>query len=92
MPMYDNKYDVNDFFPILISKCVKYMRESLNKRFQAAGFNVTAEQWIILVHLGQQDGLTQQELSDRYDRSKVSALNLIKKLEKVGHFIRDRIL
>lgn len=67
---------------MLIAKCEKHMRESLNKRFREAGYNVTTEQWIILVHLGQ------QELADRYDRSKVSALNLIRKLEKTGHILR----
>lgn len=86
---FDYKYDVNDSFPMLIAKCEKFMRESLNKRFKDAGFSVTAEQWIILVHLGQQDGLTQQELANRYDRSKVSALNLLRKLEKTGHVVRE---
>lgn len=88
MLKFDPKYDVNESFPMLIAKCEKHMRESLNKRFKDAGFNVTAEQWIILVHLSQQDGLTQQELADRYDKSKVSALNLIKKLEKTGCILR----
>lgn len=86
---FDYKYDVNDSFPMLLAKCEKFMRESLNKRFKDAGFNVTTEQWIILVHLGQQDGLTQQDLADRYNRSKVSALNLVRKLEKAGYVIRE---
>lgn len=85
---FDSKYDVNESFPMLIAKCEKHMRESLNKCFREAGYNVTTEQWIILVHLGQQDGLTQQELADRYDRSKVSAMNLIRKLEKTGYILR----
>ncbi len=81
-------YDVNESFPMLISKCEKCMRESLNTRFRDAGYKVTVEQWIILVHLNQQDGISQQELANRYDRSKVSALHLIKKLKKDEYVVR----
>jgi DNA-binding MarR family transcriptional regulator len=64
------------------------MRESLNARFQKAGFNITTEQWNLLAHLAEQDGLSQQALADRYRRSKVSALNLLKKLETAGLIAR----
>ncbi len=86
---YQEKYDVNESFPMLIANCEKHMRESLNKRFREAGYSITTEQWIILVHLGQQDGISQQELANRYNRSKVSALNLIKKLKKDEYVVRE---
>jgi DNA-binding MarR family transcriptional regulator len=88
MTKSDETFDVNDSFPMMMCTCVKYMKESLNTRFRDAGFNITNEQWIILVHLGQEDGISQQTLADRYDRSKVSALNLIQKLETGGFLIR----
>ncbi|WDP92383.1 MAG: MarR family transcriptional regulator [Desulfobacter sp.] len=88
MSKSDETFNVNDSFPMMMCTCVKYMKESLNKRFRDAGFNVTNEQWIILVHLAQEDGISQQKLADRYDRSKVSALNLIQKLETGGYVIR----
>jgi DNA-binding MarR family transcriptional regulator len=88
MAKSDETYSVNDSFPMMMCTCVKYMKESLNKRFRNAGFNVTNEQWMILVHLEQEDGISQQALADRYDRSKVSALNLIQKLEIRGYVIR----
>jgi DNA-binding MarR family transcriptional regulator len=81
-------YDINESFPMLLTTCVKYMRESLNARFKQAGFNITTEQWNLLAHLQEQDGLSQQALADRYRRSKVSALNLIKKLEGAGLITR----
>lgn len=83
-----NSYDINDSFPILIAECEKHMRESLNARFRDAGYQVTVEQWIILIHLHHQDGISQQELANRCNRSKVSALNLIKKLKKDEYVIR----
>ena len=78
----DETYDVENSFPMLLGTWVKYMRDSLNHRFRDAGLNVTSEQWIFLVHLAQQDGISQQDLADRYHRSKVSAFNLIKKTGK----------
>lgn len=81
-------FRVKDSFPAQMTTCVKYMRERLNRRFANAGYNVTAEQWILLLHLADQDGISQQTLADRYDRTKVSALNLLKKLEKNGLVIR----
>lgn len=88
MAKSDETYSVDDSFPMMMCTCVKYMKESLNKRFRDAGLNVTNEQWMILVHLAQEDGISQQTLADRYDRSKVSALNLIQKLETGGYVIR----
>jgi DNA-binding MarR family transcriptional regulator len=78
----NEKYDINDSLPMMMMTCVKFMRESLNAVFSKAGFDVTNEQWNILVHLAQQDGISQQVLADCYGRSKVSVLNLLKKLEK----------
>ncbi len=81
-------YNINGSYPMLIATCSKQLRESLNKRFAAAGFNVTSEQWVILVYLWHQDGLSQQALADRYERSKVAAFRLIGKLEDQGYVIR----
>lgn len=81
-------YDIHESVPMLMTTCVKYMRESLNARFQENGFNITTEQWNLLAHLAEQDGLSQQALADRYRRSKVSALNLLKKLETAGLITR----
>jgi DNA-binding MarR family transcriptional regulator len=88
--MNDNneKYDINESLPMLMMTCVKFMREGLNSTFSNAGFEVTNEQWNILVHLAQQDGISQQVLADAYGRSKVSVLNLLKKLEKSGLVVR----
>lgn len=83
-------YDVNESFPMLMSTCVKFMRESLNDRFSTAGFPITSEQWIILTFLAERDGVSQQDLAKRYDRSEVSILNLLKKLELSELIIRQR--
>lgn len=68
----------------LMATCSKMLRESLQARFTQAGFEVTPDQWAILAHLWRQDGLSQQALANRFHRSKVSAFQLISRLEKLG--------
>lgn len=72
----------------LMATCSKLLRESLGERFAKAGYKVTAEQWAILAHLWQQDGLSQQVLADRFHRSKVAAFKLISRLEDQGLVVR----
>ena len=83
--------DTNTFhssFPMLMTTCVKHIREHVNAKFSEAGFTVTSDQWAALFHLSQQDGLTQQDLADRYGRSKVAVFNLLQRLEKGGLVVR----
>jgi len=82
------QYDINESFPMLMSNCVKLMRESLNARLIKNGFMLSSEQWILLVFLAKQDGITQQVLAGHCGITKVSVLNLIKKLEKTGLIVR----
>ncbi len=73
---------------MLLTTCVKHIREHVNVQLTRAGFNVTSDQWAALYHLSQQDGLTQQDLADRYDRSKVAVFNLLERLERTGLIVR----
>jgi DNA-binding MarR family transcriptional regulator len=84
---------ITDAFPTdalswLMATCSKLLRESLNQRFSEAGYKVTPEQWALLAHLWQQDGLSQQALASRFHRSKVSAFQLINRLEEQGLLFR----
>ena len=93
MDQTDEKFLVTDSFPTdalswLMATCSKLLRETLSVRFTKAGHTVTPEQWAILVHLWQQDGLSQQTLANRFHRSKVAAFQLIGRLEKQGFVIR----
>lgn len=84
----EQQYDIDESFPMLMSNCVKLMRESLNARFIKNGFMLSSEQWILLIFLAKQDGVTQQVLAGHCGITKVSVLNLIKKLEKTGLIVR----
>ena len=55
----------------------------LQKKFNAAGLNVTIEQWSVLYHLWKQDGISQQELCNATFRDKPSITRLVDNLEKL---------
>ena len=76
--------------PMLLSTCVKYIRESLNARFAEAGNTFSFEQWRLLTFLARQDGVSQLDLARLSDRTEVSVLNLLKKLEERGLILRQR--
>lgn len=85
----DESFVMTDAFPTdalswLMATCSKVLRERLAVRFTKAGYSITPEQWAILGRLGQEDGLSQQAVADRFHRSKVAAFQLISKLEKQG--------
>ncbi len=85
----EESFVITDAFPTdalswLMATCSKVLRERLAVRFTKAGYTVTPEQWAILGRLGQQDGMSQQSVADRFHRSKVAAFQLISKLEAQG--------
>jgi DNA-binding MarR family transcriptional regulator len=89
----EEKFVLTDAFPTdalswLMATCSKLLRESLQIRFTNAGFKVTPDQWALLAHLWQKDGLSQQALASRFHRSKVSAFQLINRLQKQGLVFR----
>jgi DNA-binding MarR family transcriptional regulator len=91
----DQSFTMTEAFPTdalswLMATCSKSLRERLAERFTKAGYSVTPEQWAILGRLGQQEGLSQQALADRFHRSKVAAFQLISKLEAQGLVLRKQ--
>lgn len=90
LPGHKDTYDVNESVPMLMAACVKVMRQSLHARFVAMGVAITSEQWVLLSHLAEQDGLSQLDLARRYGSSEVSILNLLNKLEDNELVLRRR--
>jgi DNA-binding MarR family transcriptional regulator len=55
----------------------------LQKKFNAAGLNLTIEQWSVLYQLWKHDGSSQQELCNGTFRDKPSITRLVDNLEKL---------
>ena len=82
--------ETEESLPMLLATCVKYIRDNLNACFVEAGSNITSEQWRVLTVLSRQDGISQLELAQQLDRTEVSVLNLLKKLEARSYVLRQR--
>ena len=72
----------------LVGRSSRSIIKRLTKKFSDAGFDVSYEQWSILVHLYRKDGQTQQELSNIAVKDKAAITRLLNVLEKKNIVLR----
>lgn len=72
----------------LVGRTSRSIIKRLTKKFLEAGFDVSYEQWSILVHLYRKDGQTQQELSNIAVKDKAAITRLLNVLEKKNIVLR----
>ncbi len=71
-------------FSFFTGKASTAIARRLQKKFNAAGLNITIEQWSVLYHLWKQEGISQQELCNATFRDKPSITRLVDNLEKAN--------
>ena len=86
--MSDEVLQSDEFFSFLTGKVSTAISRRLQRNLKLAKLNITSEQWTILYHLWQEEGLTQQELANLTFRDKPSITRLINNLEKLSLVIR----
>ena len=72
----------------LVGRTSRAIIRRLSKKFTDAGFDVSYEQWSVLIHLYRKDGQTQQELSAASVKDKAAITRLINILEKKNMVLR----
>ncbi len=72
----------------LVGRTSRAIVKRLTKKFQDAGFDVSYEQWSILIHLYRQDGQTQQALARIAVKDKAAITRLLNVLEKKNIVLR----
>lgn len=72
----------------LVGRTSRAIIKRLTKKFADAGFDVSYEQWSILIHLYRKDGQTQQELSTIAVKDKAAITRLLNVLEKKNIVLR----
>ena len=72
----------------LVGRTSRSIIKRLTKKFSETGFDVSYEQWSILVHLYRKDGQTQQELSNIAVKDKAAITRLLNVLEKKNIVLR----
>lgn len=78
----------DEFYSFLTGKVSTAISRRLQRNLKLGKLNITSEQWTILYHLWQEEGLTQQELAHLTFRDKPSITRLINNLEKMSLVIR----
>ncbi len=81
--MPNNQFKKGELYSFVTGKASTAIARRLQKKFNAAGLNITIEQWSVLYHLWKEDGISQQELCNATFRDKPSITRLVDNLEKL---------
>jgi DNA-binding MarR family transcriptional regulator len=82
--MPNNQFKKGELYSFVTGKASTAIARRLQKKFNAAGLNITIEQWSVLYHLWKQEGISQQELCKATFRDKPSITRLVDNLEKIN--------
>ncbi|MEM9984772.1 MAG: MarR family transcriptional regulator [Bacteroidota bacterium] len=72
----------------LMGQIGKAMTKSINARFKELGIPINLDQWIVLVHLWQEDGQNQAQLGETAGHNKTTVTRAIDTLEKRNLVLR----
>ena len=64
---------------------------SLRQAFQAAGYDLTPEQWAVLLRLQEQEGLNQSKLGEKTYKDRHNITRILKQLDKRGYIKKRHI-
>jgi len=82
--MPNNQFKKGELYSFITGKASTAIARCLQKKFNAAGLNLTIEQWSVLYHLWKKEGISQQELCNATFRDKPSITRLVDNLEKLN--------
>jgi MarR family transcriptional regulator, organic hydroperoxide resistance regulator len=78
---YDN-YPIKDSLGFIIYRTALALKAALQRCFRENGYEITAEQWAIIRHLGEEDGLSQREIGEKASKDKPNITRMLDALEK----------
>lgn len=82
--MSNQHFKKGELYSFITGKASTAIARRLQKKLNAAGINLTTEQWSVLYHLWKDDGKSQQELCNATFRDKPSITRLVDNLEKLN--------
>lgn len=80
-PTYE---DPRHAFGMLLGSAYRALLRCLGRRFASAGYDITPEQFTLMLHLWRQEGPSQQTLAELADRDKPTITRMIDVMEKRG--------
>ncbi|MBU9713906.1 MarR family winged helix-turn-helix transcriptional regulator [Evansella tamaricis] len=82
------KYVLGESIGYRITATARLIINRLNQNFKTKNYPVTHEQWSIMIRLWEEDGLTQNKLSQLTGRDQPSVSRLINNMERNGLVVR----
>ena len=83
-----SNFKLEDSHGYLINQAAQRLKYELHQTFQAKGYDVTPEQWVVLNRLWEEDGLSQVDLGERTFKDKPSTTRILNLLEKKRIVVR----
>ena len=80
--MNDDPYPIQDSLGFIIYRTALALKSALQRCFKENGYEITAEQWAIIRHLGEEDGLSQREIGEKASKDKPNITRMLDALEK----------
>ena len=72
-----------------VNRLAVILRQTLAALFKEKGYDVTAEEWVLLNRLWQKDGRSQRDLAETTIRDQTTVTRLMDKMEKKGYVKRQ---
>jgi len=78
----NDSYLTKDSLGFIIYRTALALKAALQRFFKENGYEVTAEQWAIIRHLWEEDGLSQREVAEKAAKDKPNITRMLDALEK----------
>ncbi len=82
------KYDIENSFGTVVHWAERELINRLHQNFLAGGFDITVEQWRVLVTLWNREGQTQRELAEATHKDKTGITRILHGMERRDLVVR----
>jgi MarR family transcriptional regulator, organic hydroperoxide resistance regulator len=80
--MNDDYSPAKDSLGFIIYRTALALKSALQRFFKENGYEITAEQWAVLRHLWDEDGLSQREIAEKTSKDKPNITRMVDALEQ----------
>jgi DNA-binding MarR family transcriptional regulator len=84
-----DEYYIKDSVGFVIYQTALALKSALQRSFRQHGLEITAEQWGIIRHLWEEEGLSQREIGEKAAKDKPNITRMLDALEKKRFIIRQ---
>jgi DNA-binding MarR family transcriptional regulator len=82
-------YQITDSLGFIIYRTALALKSALQRSFNENGHEITPEQWGIIRHLWEEEGLSQREIGEKAAKDKPNITRMLDALEKKGLIFRQ---